>query len=278
MKPPQVSHTTLSSPGGTSASSIRVTGALVIGLAFVTACDVRSGGSATIDGRAPAVSSHTSPDPRLLLPDLRIRSPRELRVTMDARTRERQIRFSTTVFNVGRGPLEIRGVNDPVTRRTVASQRIRTIDASTTTRIAGNFVFHPDHDHWHFEDFTSFEMWTHAADGTLQRMITTTGKMSFCIWDSDRMDDQPQGAPTRGRYERCPQDLQGLSVGWNDMYPARIPGQHLTIDGIPDGRYAIRSTVDPENRLMESNEGNNDVIVYVRLSGSTIERVDPPQR
>lgn len=225
-----------------------------------------------------AASPTPSPSPGLLLPDLRVGPPRELHITRDPRTGDRQIRFSTAVTNLGEGPLELSGEHDPIERRTVASQRIRRFDGGTDARVAGVFVFHPAHDHWHFEDFTSFELWTHDGDGELTRLVATTGKMSFCVWDSDPMADPPPEAPSRRAYERCPQDIQGLSIGWMDVYSARTPGQHLTIEGVPDGAYAIRSTVDPVDRLIESDEGNNDAIVYVRLSGSQIQRVSRPGR
>lgn len=256
---------------------------LLLLLSVVVACSSATGmpgvgsgmGSSPPSGSA-AASLTASPSPGLLLPDLRVGPPRELHVTRDPRTGDRQIRFSTAVSNLGEGPLELSGVHDPIERRTIASQRIRRIDESTDARVAGVFVFHPAHDHWHFEDFTSFELWTHGSDGELTRLVATTGKMSFCVWDSDPMADPPPEAPSRRAYERCPQDIQGLSIGWMDVYSARTPGQHLTIEGVPDGRYAIRSTVDPVNRLIESDEENNDAVAYVRLSGSQIQRVPRP--
>ena len=45
---------------------------------------------------------------------------------------------------------------------------------------------------------------------------------------------------------------------------------------MPDGRYAIRSTADPENRLLETNDTNNRSIVYIQLTGNRIERLPRP--
>jgi hypothetical protein len=244
-------------------------------LSLLAACDVQGSSVATLG--TPSVSAPTarSGSP-LMLPDLLARPPQELRVTVAPSTGQRQIRFSTSVINTGSGPLEVTGANDRRTGRTIATQQIRAIDRSITPRLAGNFVFHSQHDHWHFEEFTSFELWTHHADGSLQRLVTSTGKMSFCIWDSDRMAEPISDAPPERTYERCPQTVQGLSVGWVDTYAARTPGQHLTIEGVPNGTYAIRSAVDPANRLMESNDANNHSVVYVRLTGSRVERIPSP--
>jgi lysyl oxidase len=249
---------------------------LLIGLGTLTACTVPSEGLGILAGPQAAASPLASLDPSWLLPDLRVAAPQELELGRDDLKGERQMRFNTSVFNTGPGALKLTGRHDPALRRTTATQHIHRINGSTTTRGAGTFVFHPTHDHWHVEDFTSFELWTYGAGGRLERMLGTTGKMSFCIWDSRRMATQPRGAATRPVYERCPQDVQGLSVGWIDTYRARTPGQHLMIEGIPSGRYAIRSTVDPENHFVEANEGNNQVIAYVRLSSSTIRRIPAP--
>ena len=40
---------------------------------------------------------------------------------------------------------------------------------------------------------------------------------------------------------------------------------------MPDGRYALRSTVDPDNRLLETNDSNNDTVVFVQLTGMRLQ-------
>jgi subtilase family serine protease len=65
-------------------------------------------------------------------------------------------------------------------------------------------------------------------------------------------------------------------VGWGDTYEATVPGQHLNLTSVPDGRYALRSTADPDNLLVESNERNNDVIVYVEITGLALDVLDGP--
>jgi hypothetical protein len=209
---------------------------------------------------------------RLLLPDLIVRKPGELYMTTDPSTGVRRIRFSTSIVNVGEGPLEVIGRSDPATRMTIATQRIRDSAGGTTVREAGTFVFHPTHDHWHFEEFTTFEIWSYAPDGSLTVLHATTDKMSFCIWDRDRMQPPLRTGAPRATYGRCPRNVQGLSVGWVDTYSARTLGQHLDIGTLPDGNYAIRSTVDPAQRLNELNESNNSSVEYVGIRGFLIDR------
>ena len=53
---------------------------------------------------------------------------------------------------------------------------------------------------------------------------------------------------------------------------ASVSGQKLSIDAVPDGRYALRSVADPENRLAESD--NNGAIVYLQIDGDEVEEID----
>ena len=125
-----------------------------------------------------------------------------------------------------------------------------------------------------FESFTEFELWTYGPGGGLDQLLATTGKMTFCVTDSDRVSGAPANAPTTAAYGGCGQVTQGISVGWSDTYWSTTPGQELDIRGVSNGRYAIRTTVDPENRLVESDDTNNSAVIYVEISGNSIRRLN----
>jgi hypothetical protein len=63
--------------------------------------------------------------------------------------------------------------------------------------------------------------------------------------------------PCPGYYTRCDRSLQGLTVGWADVYAANLPDQWVDLGAtrLADGAYAVRSTADPLNKL---NEGGRD--------------------
>jgi hypothetical protein len=44
-----------------------------------------------------------------------------------------------------------------------------------------------------------------------------------------------------------------------------VGGQKLSIEAIPDGRYALRSVADPDN---------NGAIVYLQTDGDEVEEID----
>src|SRR5689334_5122929 len=63
------------------------------------------------------------------------------------------VRFGTQTANYGTGPLELRvRPGDPISNnKQKVYQRIYRSDGSTYDRLAGEFVYHPQHNHFHFE-------------------------------------------------------------------------------------------------------------------------------
>ena len=221
----------------------------------------------------PAPTSTPAPDPNLLLPDMETLAPEQLYVQISPQTGVRELRFATTVINSGAGPLTMLGAYDPKSDRTNAYQLISTRQGTERSRFAGSFVFHEGHNHWHFEDFTQFELWTYEPDGGLDDLLASTGKLTFCIFDTVPVLDN--ATPDRA-FPGCGNELQGISVGWGDTYEAFVPGQRIDLTGVPDGRYALRSTADPDNRLVESNDSNNSIVVYVAISWPVAESARRP--
>jgi hypothetical protein len=209
-----------------------------------------------------------------LLPDLQIMPPRELYT--EGVGEGRKLRFSTTVLNAGEGPLTIVGDVDAATGTTTASQQVHFDDGSTQSEVVGTFIFHPGHEHWHFEDFTMLELWTYDDDGELDEMQATTGKATFCAVDEILEEASLPNVPHGPAFLECGQGVQGLSVGWSDTYTADLIGQELDISGVPDGRYAVRTVADPADRLRETDENNNDLVVYVYLDARGIVLRDAP--
>jgi hypothetical protein len=198
-------------------------------------------------------------------------SIRELYITQ-GEDGSRTLRFSTTVLNAGDGPLDLHGTFDDATGTFTTTQRVLQSDGSIAEYEVGRFMFHPDHAHWHFEDFTELEVWTHGSDGDLDELMVSTGKATFCAVDEVPVEpDAPAPA-----YLECGSGAQGISAGWSDTYGAELPGQELDITGLEDGRYALRSTVDPAGRLVESDDENNDIIAYVEIAGGDIMQLEGP--
>jgi hypothetical protein len=225
----------------------------------------------------------------LLLPNLRPLPAGELRIEPSGG--RRLLRFSMVTQNFGSGPLELRASAGPLpvasaayrVRLPLASLRGRTEDLPRTAvrqriylegggfqeRPAGDFVFHAAHDHVHFEDFVLYEL-IKVAEGSASPLPSS--KVTFCVLDYAPAVPAVSGAPARPVYGPCApaggiaDSVQGLSVGWGDYYDSTTPGQELDVTALPDGLYALRTTADPANRLLESDEADNVSEVRVRLA------------
>jgi hypothetical protein len=195
----------------------------------------------------------------------------------------RALRFSNTVGNRGPGVLELLpvaddcdGDGDPQDDRS-AFQRLyddtdgdgvftRGVDRPFGERFVGCMLFHPEHDHWHLEDFARYEL-TRPATG---RVVALSDKVSFCVRDS-LAAWSPQGAPSQPYFGECTQDgTTGLSVGWADLYQADLYGQSLDIHGLANGRYCLRSLADPSRRIAERRDDDNRRSLLLRIRGSTV--------
>jgi hypothetical protein len=214
--------------------------------------------------------------PELVLPDLQAMPPHELWIQVDPETETRRLRFSTVIVNGGPGRLELRGVQHPATGTFGAFQIISTQVGAEVDRHVGTFVFHAEHNHWHFEDFTELELWSYLPGPVLVRQHAATGKASFCLSDTDHLDPSLPNSPASKAFVTCELAVQGISPGWGDTYFSTDPGQELDITGLPDGRYAIRSTADPTNRVQEADDANNSVIAFIEIRDGHVTMLQGP--
>ncbi|HEV8527682.1 MAG TPA: lysyl oxidase family protein [Actinomycetes bacterium] len=191
------------------------------------------------------------------------------------------LRFDQVMRNAGQGPLELRfnrQIGDlgdqPV------AQRVYRSDGAFRDIPAGQVEFHPIHDHYHFKDFAQSVLW-HADSaghpaGTAPAAVGD--KVSFCVSDTDLIawgvkGDDPLSYPapdclfpkqTIGNTEFF---WYGISRGWADRYNWYLPGQMIDTAGLSDGTYVLFTTVDPINKLLESDDTNNCASVIVELTG-----------
>lgn len=179
--------------------------------------------------------------------------------------------FSTTSWNSGDGPLELRaGERDSTSLKQNVYQRIYLSDGNFFDRLAGTFVWHPEHNHFHFEDYALYTLQPFNAPGGSER---TSSKTTFCIIDTTKVDTSLPGAPQRAVYTTCGPDVQGMSVGWGDTYGRNLAGQAFDFTGNPSGDYKLIIEVDPKNRLLETNDGDNIACALLRINvtNSTVQ-------
>ncbi len=187
-------------------------------------------------------------------------------------TRQKEyLRFSTTHWNFGDGPLQIRGggqvapcnVNGVAFDQcTHATQEILNADGEiVATHDAGVAVFHEAHNHWHQNDVANFAVRSSLDGAPVGGAVLKT---TFCLIDFDKSDSVQQNS-TRVYWE-CNGDLQGISVGWGDEYHHSTEGQELDITGLPAGDYYLTMDADPDQNWLETNDSDNRSWAKFRLS------------
>ena len=184
--------------------------------------------------------------------------------------RPRILRLTARTANVGTSALDVLGrpTADPLTLDALQCIQWAAIVCRERTRV-GNLLWHEAHRHWHFNDFALYELRRWTSDGGpdmgASGLVSTGTKASFCLEDTDR--DQA-GGPIVGFYKTCSGLLQGISPAWADEYSAELPGQHLSLEGVTDGLYAVVLSVDPADRLLESDETDNTAWSVIEISNN----------
>lgn len=223
------------------------------------------------------------------LPDLTTRPPSDVRI--DTSRGGKLLRFSNVVANLGDGRFELRPQHNRAggllgflfssSSTTRAYQGIYTHDGNGNWRkvreqFVGTFKFHPSHDHWHFEKFAKYELFRTNADGSRGASVNRVSeKTTFCVIDTDEVDLSLEHASQSKTYTTCGRnDTTGLSVGWGDKYGYWLDGQWIDVQGIPNGTYWLVSTVDYGNKLVESDDGNNEGAVKVRITDNSATVVE----
>ncbi|MGH2530698.1 MAG: lysyl oxidase family protein, partial [Thermomicrobiales bacterium] len=223
-------------------------------------------------GLAVVIEPATTAGPPLY-PDLRTSSPTGLyfdtAVLGDGRTHY-LLRFDNEVENHG-GPLEItadlrqsRYVYQNVYDKYTGGAMVQSF------RIGSDLIYHPTHNHFHFQDFASYQLLKKDARGVYRGTTRRGSKTSFCIIDYARV--RSDIGPASPRYEICDDQKQGLSAGWSDIYVGQLPEQWIDVGTtrLADGDYAIKSVANPLFKIKESENANNAALTYFTVRNGAI--------
>lgn len=214
------------------------------------------------------------------------------------------LRFSTGVYNTGDGPLYLDFREDQAFQHVFLSDDTpgyygdNEADGNYVETAAGPAEFHDAHGHRHFEGMVLYELFDAPAPadpppydpaGRSLERIGEGNKHGYCTfsqrfedWFSFEQDDQlaslarhPDG--TRAFDGFC-NEFMPLERGWGDVYRWQRPGQYVPYDAVADGDgtmragyYVVRVTVDPDDRLTETNEHDNVGYAYIQVIDG-----DPP--
>ena len=214
-------------------------------------------GSAMLAGGA---SAQTAVD---LPPDLRPLPASNLSLVANASAGTYTLRFNTTSWNHGQGPLQlVAGSVDTGSGKQQVFQRVYLSDGTSFLHLAGWFEWHPTHNHFHFDDYATYTLQPVNAPGGSSRIGEKT---TFCVMDNTKMDTTLPGAPASAVYSTCGSQVQGMSVGWGDTYGAQLPGQEIDFTDNADGIYQLKIEVDPKLLLIEASHSDNTSCVLLNI-------------
>jgi hypothetical protein len=214
-----------------------------------------------------------------------------------------RIRFTSSVDNIGDGPLVLYGHRDSTRSATMAVRQafqnggggpIPDSYASAQYTIGGSMYYEPSksHVHWHFLDFEHFELRT--ASG---RTLVTDRKNGFCLgdryttYDAPKLrnavrpqDNTPQAAlaaflATNNCKHHEPDALdvtEGISVGRGDDYKYDVDYQWLDITTVPNGVYNLVATANPDGHLQETRYDNNSASIAISITWPD-RKAEPPE-
>ena len=184
---------------------------------------------------------------------------------------------------------------NPNTKEGTAYQRVYNSDGSIFADYSvGRFYYHAQHDHYHFEDWGQYQLWTKAEYDLFVSTGGNDGDFNFlgskttsCVLDEEFISTLPN-SPVSGvyPYTGCVPNVQnklleGLSVGWGDTYDYYRFEQWIDLGQttLADGDYVLRTLTDPTNKMYESagkadgareGLGDNEAITPVKIIGGQL--------
>ncbi|MBW4721946.1 lysyl oxidase family protein [Saccharothrix obliqua] len=206
-----------------------------------------------------------------------------------------RFRFTTSVDNVGDGPLLIYAKRDSGNVPTMAARQA--FQSAGDNAVPASFdqaqrpipatVYYepaPAHVHWHLLDFERFQL--RSADGDV---LVRDRKNGFCLGDryvardGQSLANRPTNVSSpEGRLaaflrdNRCrhhePDALdvvEGISVGSGDDYRFQVDYQWLDITGVQSGVYDVVNLVNADRSFIEKSYANNasSIAISVRWPG-----------
>lgn len=187
-------------------------------------------------------------------------------LTTDVAPGRVHLRLSNGTANLGAGKVYLYGVlPEPGSTSHEVRQRVWRTDGTWFDRAAGTFVYHPGHNHIHVEAWNQYNLREILPGDGVGPIVASGTKTSFCILDLRVQDGTLPGHPPGGEFLSCDSTIQGLSVGWADIYSKSLPDQWIDVTDVPEGTYWLESVVDPANHILESDDTNNVARIQVTI-------------
>jgi len=195
------------------------------------------------------------------------------------------LNFNSTEWNAGPGPMVVDGFRGDAESTMDAYQYFLRDGQPVGRALIGQLEYvGGHHNHWHLEDFIRYSLLD--AD---KNVVQISPKESWCLVPTDAID---LSIPTAD-WDVYAQDLTSscnfyqpsslwvrevVPVGWGDTYGQYFNGGGFDISDLPNGRYYIRTEVNPGGSILEVTTANDTQDRLVRLRGEGRDRrvIVPP--
>jgi hypothetical protein len=216
--------------------------------------------------------------PRLLLPDLDQRPPLAVTVRLGGPPNHHALLvFTSSVENVGYGPLIVEGHRSRLSARTMRADQLVWLRGGGVRRLStvGRLRYNvsTSHSHWHLQPFEQYELRT--LEG---KQIVRDHKSGFCLTSDHKSPlptkGQAASRPVKGsdcarNRPRAKRLLEGIAVGWGDIYIPAKEGQSIDLVGYTPGEYDLVHRVNVGRVLRETTYSNNASSVRIKLTAPT---------
>lgn len=219
----------------------------------------------------PVASAQGAPPDSILLPDLRVLPPSGIYVVDETPEGPRRLKFTTSIWNAGAGPLEVRGEVHPESGALEVIQMLHTAGGDVRRGgFVGTFNYAHRHGHLHLDGFARYQLWSLDDAGRRRALIAENHKVGFCLMDTAVIDLDLAGGDDEPVYWGCEEEIQGISPGHGDIYAAELWEQDLDITTLPDGRYELVNITNPDGWITELSLQNNEASRTIDIRSGTV--------
>ena len=209
------------------------------------------------------------------LPDLIPLPAYGIATDIDSTTGADLLTFAADTWNAGPAPLVLDGFRQSGEADLMDGfQQFFRHGKAVGSAPIGTLEYHAGggHDHWHFVDFSRYELLDESGE-----LVQRSGKEAWCLASTDAIDLTVDGAdwhPDNSDLSTACGDhsslwvRESLPVGWGDTYTQDVSGQAFDISDLPNGRYLLRITANPEGNLYEVDDSNNVADRLVIIGGT----------
>jgi len=243
-------------------------------LICATAAAMLLGGAVAPAAAGVARASSQTITPEDLLPDLQIEPLNDFRVQiLDGR---RILRFTSTIANLGDGPLELAATRSSTSTPDLAVVQHVYQPNGGYEPVPSTAVIRFSEDDRHRWNLTEAAGYTLEVPG--EEAPRVTHAVDLCLTDETRLIGTAEARSYSCRAGRPDSRsvTEGLSVGWSTSNRSYFPDQRVDLGGLPlPGQYCVTATADPRKKLSEKTTENNAASSLLDITSNSVTVLTP---